>query len=176
MSITSRWLWKGEVQDHLRETANKYPAKAQDREKVLITFDQTTAEVIISMHSWIRKRGGFNYRDFAKVLWHEILHRNGGPLGRNSEIYTYDEKLSGLLPSASDQDFEEFVIDLVASLRSIDSSNYLLPEVSQWMTQLIEKYGNKIRSVVLWSTGDTETGFQNWKIAKSGLARAFIRA
>ncbi len=175
MSITSRWLWKGEVQDHLRETANKYPAKAQDREKVLITFDQTTAEVIISMHSWIRKRGGFNYRDFAKVLWHEILHRNGGPLGRNSEIYTYDEKLSGLLPSASDQGFEEFVIDLVASLRSIDSSNYLLPEVSQCMPQLIDKYGKKIRSVVLWSTGDTETGFQNWKIAKSGLARAFIR-
>ncbi len=77
--------------------------------------------------------------------------------------------------SASDQAFEEFVIDLVASLRSIDSSNYLLPKVSQWMSQLIEKYGKKIRSVVLWSTGDTETGFQNWKIAKSGLARAFIR-
>ncbi len=175
MLVTDDWLWRGEVQEHLRDTANRYPAKAQDPEKVFITIDQTTAEVILAMHGWIRKKGGFNYRDFAKILWHEILHRDGGPLGKGSELYADDAKLSRLMLMASDPDFEEFVRDLVASQRAIDSSGYLLPEVSQCMPQLIEKYGNKIRSVVLWSTGDTETGFQNWKIAKSGLARAFIR-
>lgn len=175
MFVSDQWRWKDDVQAHLRETQASFPDDATKPMEQLISIDEVTAQVIIAMHGWIRRNGGFNYRDFAKVLWHEILHRNGGTLGKTNVNYTDDAALTNLIPEGSDNDFEEFARDIVASQRAIDSSKYLLPEVSQWMPQLIEKYGKKIRSVVLWSTGDTETGFQNWKIAKSGLARAFIK-
>lgn len=104
------------------------------------------------------KEGPMKYQRYAEEMWRDA---------------------TGEESSEQDASFAAFKNHLIGGLHDIDMSQpeYRYEDVDQSIGQLLETYGDSVRSVVLWSTGDVSaTGYQVAKIDRSNIVYDFHQA
>ncbi len=104
----------------------------------------------------IESEGEMDYRKFANRAWKETLQRD---------------------PSENHEEFRVFENNMISGLHRIPMREDRLRYPSQDnLRELGEKYGDKIKKLVMWSSGDTEsTGYQPGKISRSRTIEDFYR-
>ncbi len=111
---------------------------------------------IFDLQGRVEKEGRMDYHRYAELMWQEILQQD-----------------SMNTPEA----FEVFEKSLIAGLHQIDMRQHVYESVRENLVPLIEEYGDSVKGVVLWSTGDVEaTGYQVGKIERSRIIRDFYGA
>lgn len=107
----------------------------------------------------IEDEGSMDYHKYSKRLWQDLV------LGEQAEGFE------------SDPAFKNFEGNLILGLQNIDMRKYGYPDLVDNLGELIARYGDNIASVAIWSQGDEQaTGYQDAKIARSGIMGAFLRA
>lgn len=98
---------------------------------------------------------GMDYHEYARLFWTEKAPEE---VRDNEKAFAVFEKL------------------LIHDLQHIPMSELVYPEVENSMVELIKQYGDAIKSVGIWSTGDVDaTGYQVSKIMRSNVIGGFNR-
>lgn len=106
-----------------------------------------------SLQGAVEKQGPMNYQLYATQLWERLI----GSEGEHSE------------------GFRHFEGTLISSLHDIDMSKMVYSAVTDSIAGLVKAYGDTVRAVGIWSTGDvTATGYQLSKVERSGVREAFF--
>jgi hypothetical protein len=98
---------------------------------------------------------GMDYHEYARLFWAEKAPEE---MRENQQVFAVFEKL------------------LVYELQHISMEKLVYPEVGDSIVELIKQYGDAIKSVGIWSTGDVDaTGYQVSKIMRSQVIGGFRR-
>ena len=100
---------------------------------------------------------------------------DGGAMSYRTYAQNFLKKITNEEPDILRADFRSFEGSLIARLHDIRNPVY--DHVVDVIPQLIEQYGDRIARLSLWSQGDVEsTGYQDGKIASTGIATHFMRS
>ncbi len=112
-------------------------------------------DFFFDLQKQIESEGKMDYYEYARRLWRHFFP------GRKMEGQIYDQ----------------FQSELIIGLHRIEMKALIYDHVDNNLDQLVEKLYTRLRKIILWSTGDTEsTGYQVRKIERSRIIRKFLRA
>jgi hypothetical protein len=115
---------------------------------------QEVFDYFFRLQEEVEKEGGMDYRKYAEKLWKNVVA----------------EKVE------DKEAFEQFENQIIHGLHKIDMEKIVYPEVIKNIKTLLEKYGDDISMVSLWSKGGVGTGYQISKIHSSNIVGRFHRA
>ncbi|MBI2337767.1 hypothetical protein HYU95_01155 [Candidatus Daviesbacteria bacterium] len=107
------------------------------------------------------KQGAMDYRKYAARVWQDLV------VAVEEQPQTFE----------NDPAFRRFEANLILGLQDIDMRQHRYSELVDILGELVAKYGESVRKVAIWSTGDdSATGYQPAKIARSAIIGSFSKA
>lgn len=121
-----------------------------------IAVDPKLFDYIFKLQGKIEKGGAMDYHLYAREMWKDLV---------------------GSVPEEASDGFAYFEHAMIERLNGIDMQKHVYPEVRENLPTLLEQYGDSVKNVAIWSTGDVEaTGYQVTKIARSRVIPEFYKA
>lgn len=109
-------------------------------------------DYIFKLQVEVEKEGSMDYRKYAGKMWDRLARKQ-----------------------PDDHGFPHFESAMIRGLHDIDMKAFVYPDLIESMPELFELYGQDVRSIAIWSTGDVSaTGYQPGKIERSRIIQEFL--
>lgn len=111
---------------------------------------------IFTIQGQVEKAGAMDYHEYARRMWQEFAGEE--------------------IPNGA-KGFRQFEKGMILGLHNIEMSDLIFPSLIETMPGFVEKYGDDIESISIWSLGDVKaTGYQPGKIRNSRIIEKFFKA
>jgi len=137
------------------EAETKIPSK-EGAERHELSETDPEFSYIFKLQAAIESEGEMDYHKFANRAWHEVTQRG---------------------PSENPQEFGIFENNMISGLHKIPMREGRLRYPNKKnLQELGQKYGDRVKGLIMWSSGDTEsTGYQPGKISRSRTIEDFYK-